>query len=420
MICANVSCPFCGCLCDDLEITVENGTITGVKNACAVSRSKFLSYDKGRAKPMLRRGEELTEIALEEAVNKTVEILGNADFPLIYGLSSMECDAQRLAIELAELVGGNVDNSTSVCHGPTILAAQDIGAVKCTLGEVKNRGDLIIFWGCNPAEAHIRHLVRYSASGGLFIRGRRDRTIICVDVRETPSTKAADVFVKVEPGRDYELISALRATLKGYEVSGGGLSANAISELAERMKNCKFGVIFFGLGLTMTGGKHMNVDAALRLVRDLNDYTKFSLIPMRGHYNVTGADEVSLWQTGYPYAINFSRGYPLYNPGEFSAVDILAKRECDAALIIASDPIANFPAEASKHLVNIPTIAMDPKVTLTSLIAKVVIPTAFAGIECEGTAYRMDGVPIRLKKIVEPEHPSDKEILEKIIKRLKS
>lgn len=420
MIFTSVPCPFCGCLCDDLEVTVENGAITSVKNACAISKSKFLNYDKERAKPMVRIKEKLTEVAFAEAVNNAVEILGKADFPLIYGLSSMECDAQRLAIELAELVGGSVDNSTSVCHGPTILAAQGVGAVKCTLGEIKNRADLVIFWGCNPAEAHPRHLVRYSASKGLLIKGRKDRTIVCVDVRETPSARAADVFVKVKPGRDYDLLSALRATLKGHKVGGGGLSAKAVGELAKRMKSCRFGVLFFGLGLTMTGGKHMNIDAAFRLVRELNDHTKFSIIPMRGHYNVAGADEVSIWQTGYPYAVNFSRGYPLYNPGEFSAVDILARKECDAALIIASDPAANFPVEASKHLANIPTVVMDPKVSLTSLIAEVVIPTAFAGIECGGTAYRMDNVPIRLKKVVEARHPSDKDILEKIIKGLKS
>jgi formylmethanofuran dehydrogenase subunit B len=186
------------------------------------------------------------------------------------------------------------------------------------------------------------------------------------------------------------------------------------------MKKCRFGVIFFGLGLTMTRGKHMNVDAALRLTRDLNDYTKFTIIPMRGHFNVSGADETSLWQTGYPFAVNFLRGYPVYNPGEFSAVDVLARGECDAALIIAADPVANFPIGASKHLAKIPTIVMDPKVNMTSMVAEVVIPTAAAGVECEGTAYRMDSVPIRLRKVVEPRYPPDKEILGRMIAGLKN
>jgi formylmethanofuran dehydrogenase subunit B len=141
---------------------------------------------------------------------------------------------------------------------------------------------------------------------------------------------------------------------------------------------------------------------------------------MRGHYNVAGANEVMLWTTGYPYAVSYAKGYPVYNPGEFSAVDLLARRECDAALILASDPLAHFPASASKHLAEIPTIVVDPKINLTSRVAEVHIPSALAGIECEGTAYRMDGVPIRLKKIVDSDFLSDREILGMIIERVRA
>lgn len=423
MIFKDVVCPFCGCLCDDIEVTVEDGKITSIKKGCVLSESKFLNYDRDRSKPMVRKGDKLVAVKLEEAIDRAAEILRSADFPLIYGLSSTECGAQRLAVELAERIGGTVDNTSSVCHGPTILAAQGIGAVKCTLGEVKNRADLVIFWGCNPGEAHIRHLVRYSSvPKGLFTsEGRKGRTIVCVDVRETPSTRLADFFIKVDQGRDFELLSALRVALKGHEVGDvAGVSSEKIKQLVEKMKGCKFGVIFFGLGLTMTRGKHMNVNAALSLVRDLNNYTKFTIIPMRGHFNVAGANEVCLWQTGYPFSVNFSRGYPVYNPGEFSAVDILARGECDAALIIASDPVSNFPSEASRHLAKVPTIVLDPKVSMTSLVAEVVIPTAVAGIEREGTAYRMDGIPIRLRKVINPKFPPDEEILRKIIEGVKS
>jgi formylmethanofuran dehydrogenase subunit B len=422
MIYKNIVCPFCGCLCDDIEVEVENGKISSIKNGCAISKSKFLNHEKNRAKPMVRKDGELVEVSLEEAVAQAAEILRGADFPLIYGLSSTECDAQRLAIELAELVGGTVDNTSSVCHGPTLMAVHAVGAVKCTLGEVKNRADLIIFWGCNPGEAHIRHFSRYSVlPRGMFTeKGRKGRTIVVVDVRETASARSADVFLKLKPNSDFELISALRSAIKGHEVADvAGVSSRVIKELAGKMKKCKFGVMFFGLGLTMSRGKHMNVDAALSLVRDLNDYTKFTIIPMRGHHNVTGACATSLWQTGYPYAVNFSRGYPRYSPGEFSAVDILARGECDAALIIASDPLANFPLEASRHLARIPTIVMDPKINLTSMVADVVMPTALAGIECEGTAYRMDTVPIRLRKVLPSKFSSDREVLRRIIDGVK-
>ena len=50
------------------------------------------------------------------------------------------------------------------------------------------------------------------------------------------------------------------------------------------------------------------------------------------------------------------------------------------------------------------------------------IPSTFVGIEDEGTTYRMDHVPLPLKKIVNsPQHClSDEIILFKILKKIKN
>ena len=69
------------------------------------------------------------------------------------------------------------------------------------------------------------------------------------------------------------------------------------------------------MGLTMTRGRHFNSGALLALATDLNEFTHFVAKPVRGHGNVTGADNVVSWQTGYPFGVNFSRGYPRFNPG---------------------------------------------------------------------------------------------------------
>ena len=81
------------------------------------------------------------------------------------------------------------------------------------------------------------------------------------------------------------------------------------------MKRARFGVIFFGMGLSMTRGKHMNSAAVLTLAAELNAFTKFVAMPMRGHGNVTGSDMVLRWTTGYPFGVNLCRGYPRFNPG---------------------------------------------------------------------------------------------------------
>jgi formylmethanofuran dehydrogenase subunit B len=200
-----------------------------------------------------------------------------------------------------------------------------------------------------------------------------------------------------------------------------GVPVDILEKIVDVMIGCKFGVLFFGLGLTMSTGKTRNIDAALALTRDLNTLTKFVIMPMRGHFNVTGANTVFLWQTGYPFAIDFSQGFPMYNPGETSAVDILCRDESDAALIVASDPVANFPKSAAQNLVKNPLIVLDPEKSATSLVADVVLPAAFVGIEAEGTAYRMDTVPLPLKQIVRPPKGclSDEQILQRILREVR-
>ena len=169
----------------------------------------------------------------------------------------------------------------------------------------------------------------------------------------------------------------------------------------------------------MTRGKHANSEALLALTRDMNAHTRFVCKPNRGHGNVTGADNVVSWRTGYPFGVNLARGYPRFNPGEYTASDVLARGEADAAMIIASDPMANFSQPAREHLKSIPYIALDPKETPTTRHAAVAFNVATYGINVPGTVYRMDDVPIPLRPAFESPHPSDLMILQGIEKRVR-
>lgn len=426
-IITDVVCPYCGCLCDDLEVVIEDNKIVETRCDCELGAGRFLDLDIPTRirKSRIRIDGGFKEATIDEAIQRAAEILAGARRPLIYGWSSTECDATRVGIQLAEEMGAIIDNTTSICHGPTVLALQDVGISTCTLGEIKNRADLVIYWGCNPMQAHPRHLSRYTFFPKGFFRekGQDDRTLVVIDVRKTDTAKLAKYFLQVKPNYDYELFSAFRLAIKGYKVPDtvGGIPREKIEEIAKIMKESRFIAIFFGLGVTMSGAKNRNIDNVLSFTRDLHRFTKCVIMPMRGHYNVTGFNEVLTWETGFPYAVDFSRGHPKYNPGETSVIDVLLREEIDVTLMIASDPIAHFPKEVTKRLMKVPIVAINAYESLTTEVATVVIPAAIAGIEVDGTAYRMDHVPIRLRKVLEPPEGvlPDREILSRILENVR-
>jgi formylmethanofuran dehydrogenase subunit B len=102
-------------------------------------------------------------------------------------------------------------------------------------------------------------------------------------------------------------------------------------------------------------------------------------------------------------------------------VDILSRNESDAALIVASDPVAHFPKDAVQNLVKNPLVVIDTGMSASSMLADVVLPSAVCGVEVEGTAYRMDRVPLPLKKVVQPPkgYSSDEQLLKKILREVR-
>jgi formylmethanofuran dehydrogenase subunit B len=424
-IVSDATCTFCGCVCDDMVLTVDldHNRIIKSENACILGKAWFKEHALEERPFAMVNGREAST---EEGVEEAAQVLANARFPVIYGLSDTTCEAQRVAVSIGDMIGGTVDTTTSVCHGPSGIAFQGVGESTASLGEIKNRADMVVFWGGNPAEAHPRLFTRYAVTPkGMYIpNGKKDRTIVLVDVRRTLSTPVADIFLQVKPRSDFEVLWALRALVKGRKVDASveqrtGISLAVLEDLVARMKSCRYGALLFGMGLTMNRGRHFNSGALLALATDLNEFTHWVAKPVRGHGNVTGADNVVSWQTGFPFGVNFSRGYPRFNPGEFTTVDLLSRGDVDAALIIASDPASNFPKAAIEHLKRIPLVTLDPKLTHTSQLARVAFTTATYGINVGGTVYRMDDVPITLRPAFDSPYPSDLQVLTAIQDRVR-
>jgi formylmethanofuran dehydrogenase subunit B len=109
---AHAVCSFCGCTCDDIELHTEGDRIVKAKNACSLGASWFTYHTAEANYPAaLIQGEPAT---LESAVEAAADFLVQANYPLIYGLSNLTCEAQRAAVKMAESLGGAIDNHSSL------------------------------------------------------------------------------------------------------------------------------------------------------------------------------------------------------------------------------------------------------------------------------------------------------------------
>lgn len=424
----NCTCAFCGCNCDDLDYLVKNGHVVAVRHACRLGASKIMEdMDQRLMVPMIRNEEgELEEVTWDEALDKAAGLIAGAIRPVFYGWSETSIETMHHGLELGELVGAVLDNQATICHGPSIQAVQNVGYPIFTLGEGKNRADMVVYTGSNAMNSHPRHMARYSTfpRGYFRPRGRYDRTVVTMDPKYSDTAKMSDVWVGFEQNGDYEFYNAIRAVLKGKELKKdviSGIPKEDIYELTEKMKNAQFGTLYFGLGLTHTLSKQRNIDIAIQMIADLNKYSKWVLMPMRGHFNVNGFNIFMAYETGFPYGVDFSRGYQRYMNGETNTIDLLTRKECDVFMVIAADPGAHYPGGAVKHLAEIPVIQIDIHWGPSTEIADVVLPGSFIGVEAAGTSYRMDGVPIYMKKAIDkPETCRDDEwIVKELLERVK-
>lgn len=408
----NVTCLACGCACDDIELMVSGGRVTKARNACVLGKPWLLNEPMASSTVATMNG---SPASLDSALDEAARLLRAARYPLVYGLRWATCEAQRAAVDLAERLGACLDVDATPGERAFALATRVAGVATCTLGEVRQRADLVVFWGGDPLESHPRHWGRYSVSArGRFVAGRRDRTVAVIAPGPTKSARAADLAVSIAPGQDYESLWILRALVRGVRIEPEVPAP--LEDLAERMRGCRYGVLFLGDGLI--GGRDglLNAETALALVNDLDRVTRFRALPLGSAGNAIGAFEVLSWRTGAPLAISFACGPPRCEPLEFAAAGLLARGEADAALLVAAET-AQLPEAARQHLMRIPLVALDWRPSEMTSRARVAVAVARPDLG-GGTAYRVDGVSLPLRPVVSSPLPSLDAVLRQLGARL--
>jgi formylmethanofuran dehydrogenase subunit B len=227
--------------------------------------------------------------------------------------------------------------------------------------------------------------------------------------------------LKIRAGGEFESATVLWALAKGSSPDAAQVAAQTgvpLSEWRELLANIersRYGVMLYD----KAAAEQSFLSPLFGLVRTLNDRSRWVCLGLGGASNGGGAEQVLTWRTGYPRCVDFSPGFPRYNPSDFAAAKLLERGEVDAAILVFGDPDAHFSKAALSRLRQIPTVLIDWKDTIEWPDAAVSIRVAMPGVESGGTMFRLDGVPLALRPAIKSIYPADFEVLRMLITALR-
>lgn len=386
-----MTCLGCGCGCDDITVTVRDGRILDPSPVCPIEQSWL--RDATVPWEILREGQPVPfEEALSAATGALVEARGRV---LVYLGPDLTSQAQRLAVAAADLLQATVDTATSHTAAAGLLAAQRRGRATATLGEVRNRADVLLFWAVDPQQRYPRYLSRYALDpvGTHVPQGRAGRLVVSVTVGADRGPADADLRLELEPGDEIAALSLMRAAVGGRQPQEFPPNLGEALAIVPRLTGARYVVLVHDAEPTAQRRNPLRVEGLLTLAQALNGPTRAALSSLRAGGNRPGAESVLTWQTGYPFAVDYSRGYPRYAPGS-RGLDRLLAGGFGAALVAGSPPGSD---EVNAALARIDTVAIGPRASEAAFKPRVAIDTGIAGIHENGTAYRMDEVPLPLR-----------------------
>jgi len=385
-----VCCPFCGLLCDDLQVVQRDDRAQVASAGCARAISLFDAPAQGQA---LVAGKP---VDLSTALRAAAEILQHARRPLVGGLA---CDVtgHRAALALAERLGGVVDHMNGAAQFRNWQVFQDGGWMTTTLSEVRNRADLIVLAGVDATRFprfFERCLPPQSQQPSQF--GDLQRRYIVVGDKPSPTAEhPVDVAfsIPMPNQRLGDFFLALRARLAGRRVNDPvieGVDLAQIDALLEALRAARYGVLVWNAAELDFPNADLTIQAMVDLVKDLNKSTRWSGLPLGGSDGDTSAAQVCTWQTGYPLRVAFESGGPRYEPKLFATTALLAANEVDALVwISAFDPTRTPPVTDPE---NCPSIVLGRADMVFAEPPEVFIPVAVPGVQHGGFLHRMDAV----------------------------
>lgn len=410
----NVPCPFCGMLCDDLEVARSDaGALKVIKNGCPKSIGGFARSVSG-AKPQIAG----RDVELSEAVQKVSELVRGAKQPLYSG-SATDVDGMRAIMALADRSGGTVDHALSAALERNLNVLQSAGWIMSTLTEARNRADVIVIVGTDVQKVHPRFFERIVCPPeSMFDTTPEKRTIVFIgdglDTSGAVGPRIGDVITLPCPiDQIGDVLSVLRARMRDFPVSGqdvAGIALSDIEALASLLRDAHYSVLVWSPAAFDFVNGHLAVHAISEIVKDLNTTTRSGGLTLGGNDGLTTASSLCSWQSGFPLRVSYATGKPDYDPALYSVDRMVADGEGDLLVWVASISTQLAPPET-----DIPTVVLGTPGLQMKRQPDVFIPVGTPGVDHVGRLIRVDSVvSLPLQNLHRSELPRVADVLQAV------
>lgn len=406
----DVASPFCGIASDDLVVEVTGNQVKVKENGDAVTIPGFETPITD-VTPRIQ-GKEAT---LDEAVQHIAQLINNSKQTLIGGLGT-DLNGARAAMAVADKARASVDSAYSDLAFRNILVLQDTGYMTTTLTEVRNRVDVLLIVGTDVELTFPRFFERMVwTEESMFGQDIESREVIYLgkapsaEASTSPAGRKAQV-IPCDNADLPEVISVLRALVKGKQVQAtevAGVAVTELQQLADKLNAAKYSVVTWSAGQLNIDHAEMTIQNLCEMIKEINKTTRSNGLPLGGKEGDTTVNAVSSWQSGYPMRTNFHRGHPEYDPYLNNGKRMLAENEADLLLWVSSFNIEVTPPQSAAT-----TVVLGRSGMTFEQEPEVYIPVGVPGIDHAGRAFRTDSVvSVPLKKLRDSGLPSTFDVL---------
>ncbi|MDH3693323.1 MAG: hypothetical protein OER96_01965 [Gammaproteobacteria bacterium] len=414
---SDIACPFCGLLCDDLEVSANGNELALSNNACAMSRRGFKEYDRefGPAKAIVNRDAK----GSDEAIKHAADILANATSPLIL-VANTDVAGARSSVRLAEQCGGVIDHINSPALMRNVSVLQNSGWFTGTFAEVRNRSEIIVIVGDEIFDRYPRLIERVLLPERSLLESNLDKRKFAFigpwNEKSLPKSLRAKkpIIIDTELSRAADVISLLRVMLSTGSINQFDIDLTLkekLHNLFDYIKNSSYSSVIWAAGDFDFPHSDLLVQNLVEWVRSLNDKSRAIALPVGGTNGDLTLNQVCTWQSGLPIRTSFARGYPEHDLLLFDYRRLLKSGEADVLLIFGhSDLNIDITNELD-------CIMVGPKDIDTE--KQIFIQTGLPGLHHSGHMFRGDGVvSIPLRQIQRTNLPSPAQVLDQISRHL--